>query len=77
MKTITFDKSLSEEILAAFDKTVDEERLVVEKSNTKQKVLTPCGEEIFVDEFAGIVPGSEVFIKSDLISLMNFSKRSL
>jgi len=75
-KTIRFEKSLSKEILEIFDKEVNEEGLIVEKSDPSQKVLSPEGDEISSEEFAGITKGSEVFIKSDLASLMNFSKKS-
>ena len=72
---ISFDKSLSKEIIPIFDKTLDGEGFIVEKSNPTQRVLTPDGEEVHIEEFAGISKGSEVFIKSDLISLIDFSKR--
>jgi hypothetical protein len=70
IKTITFTKSASDFILDVFGKTTNEEGYLVEKSNPEQKVLNPYGEEIHIDQFAGIKKGSEVFIKSDLISLM-------
>lgn len=73
--TVTFDKSLKREILEIFDKTTNEEGMIVEKSNTSQKVITPDGEEIQFGEFAGVAKGSEVFIKSDLVSLIRFSER--
>ena len=72
---ISFEKSLSKEIISIFDKTLDSEGFIVEKSNPTQRVLTPDGEEIHIEEFAGISKGSEVFVKSDLISLIDFSKR--
>ncbi len=72
---VIFDKSLSKEILSTFGKEVNKDEVIVEKSNPSQAVLTPTGEEINIDEFAGITRGSEVFIKSDLISLIDFSKR--
>jgi len=74
-KTITFDKGLRKDILNIFSKTTDDEGLIVEKSDKKQKILTPEGDEINIKEFAGITSGSEVFIKSDLISLIDFSKK--
>lgn len=76
MKTIiTFNESSRNEILEAFGKTFDKERRIVEKSNPEQRVLTPDGEEINIDEFAGIIKGSQIFVKSDLPSLIKFSKR--
>ncbi|MBS3102491.1 hypothetical protein J4458_03515 [Candidatus Woesearchaeota archaeon] len=72
---VTFDKELKEQILDIFDKTVDGQGLIVEKSNPKQLVLTQDGENLSIEEFAGITKGSEIFIKSDLISLIDFSKK--
>ncbi|GBE18328.1 hypothetical protein BMS3Abin16_00925 [archaeon BMS3Abin16] len=70
---ITFEASAKEDILSFFDKSVDDEGLIVEKDNPSQRVITLEGEEISLKEFAGIKRGSEIFIKSDLISLMNLS----
>ncbi len=70
VKKITFTKSAQDFILDTFDKTKDSEGYIVEKSNISQRVLTQDGEEIKEDQFAGIKKGSQVFIKSDLISLM-------
>ena len=74
MKTITFNKELKEQILGIFDKTTDKEGFIVEKSNQEQRVITQDGENLNIEEFAGIIKGSEIFIKSDLISLIDFSK---
>ena len=70
MKSITFHKSAKFFILDAFDKLVTDGGIIVEKSNPEQKVLAQDGQAVQIDEFAGIRKGSEVFIKSDLISLM-------
>ena len=69
-----FDKSLERDMLSAFNKGVDTDGFIVEQ-DTGQKVVTPEGDNVHIDEFAGIAPGSEVFIKSDLVSLMKFSKK--
>ena len=66
---ITFDESAKETMLSFFDKTVDKEGFIIEK-NTCQRVITPDGEEIRLEEFAGIGKGG-VFIKSDLPSLVD------
>lgn len=71
MSVITFEASAKEEILSFFDKTVDDERYIVEKEDVTQRVITPDGEEVSLEEFAGIRKGSEIFIKSDLPSLIN------
>lgn len=73
MSVITFDKSAREFILESFNKTIDEEGFIVEKSNTEQRVRTPDGDEISELEFAGVKEGSEVFIKSDLLSIIELS----
>ena len=69
MKAITFEKAAKEVVLDAFNKGVDKEGYVVEKNNPKQRVLSQDGNEIKATEFGGIIAGSEIFIKSDLISL--------
>lgn len=70
MQTITFDKSLKNFVLEAFDKSVNTDGFIVEKNNPQQKVIAPDGQEIPLKQFAGIKKGSEVFIKSDLVSLL-------
>lgn len=69
-KIITFDKSSKAFILDVFDKVVGAEGLIVEKANREQRVLNLEGEEIKISEFAGVRKGSEVFIKSDIDSLI-------
>lgn len=69
--SLTFDRSAAPFVLDVFDKTVDAEKYVVEKSDTNQRVLTPKGEEIRMGEFAGVRKGSEIFIKSDIDSLID------
>ena len=73
--TLSFDKQVKTDILDLYGKTIDEEGFIVEKENLKQKVLTPKGEEIHVDEWAGIMKGSEIFIKSDAFSLIELAKK--
>jgi len=72
-KIITYDESLKNEILSIFNKGVDGENFIVEK-DTNLRVLTPEGEEVKLGEFAGISKGSEVFIKSDIRSLIKHAK---
>lgn len=72
--TVTFDESLKKEILESFNKTVDEDGFIVEAADPTQKVLTPKGEDIRLTEFVGIKRGSEIFIKGDLISLIEFAE---
>lgn len=70
MKKILFDRSATDFILDSFDKKTDQDGYVVEKKNPKQRVLTLDGQEIRKDQFGGIRKGSEIFIKSDLPSLI-------
>lgn len=72
-KVITFEKEMANDILNLFNKTVDDSGYIVEKDNIDQKVLTIDGEELKIEDFAGIRPGSEIFIKSDLISIINLA----
>lgn len=71
-KLLFTDKSLPL-ILEAFDKSINEEGFIIEKS-TGELVLTPEGEEIEAKNFAGIKKGSEIFFKDDLYSIMNLAE---
>lgn len=71
--TVTFDEAFKKDVLEMFDKAVDDDNFIVEASNPAQKVLTPNGEDIRLKEFVGIKKGSEIFIKGDLISLIDFA----
>lgn len=70
MQVITFHKSVKTFILNTFDKKINKDGVIVEKKNPQQKVLAPDGQEVTIEQFAGIKRGSEVFIKSDLLSLL-------
>ena len=73
--SLTFDKSLKKEVLEFFNKEVNNDGIIVEKSNPSQIVISTDGQEVKIEEFGGIKKGSEVFIKNDLISLMRLSKK--
>lgn len=75
MTIITFESLAKEEILSIFDKIVDDEDFIVEADDITQRVITPEGEEITLEEFAGIRKGSEIFIKSDLPSIIDLVDR--
>ena len=68
--TITFESSLKEEMLSCFDKTIDNEGYIVEKDTPTMRVITPDGNPLTLEEFAGIRKGSEIYIRSDLPSLI-------
>ena len=67
---ITFDAASKREILSCFGKTTDQDGYIIEAENPTQRVITPDGEDITIEEFAGIRNGSEIYIKSDLPSLI-------
>ncbi|PKN00635.1 MAG: hypothetical protein CVU78_00240 [Elusimicrobia bacterium HGW-Elusimicrobia-2] len=77
-EVITFreDQKTKEFILKIFGKTVDADGYVVETDNLAQRVLTPDGEELLLDDFAGVQKGSELFIKSDLPSIFKVATRN-
>ena len=72
---ITFDEAAKLDFLELYGKTTDQEGFIVEKEDPAQKVLTPKGEEILLEEWAGIMKGSEAFIKSDTFSLIELAKK--
>jgi len=71
---ITFDDGAREFVLNAFNKTLDNRNFVVEEADRKQRVLTPRGEDIPLDEFAGVRRGSTIFVKSDIVSLIEAAR---
>lgn len=68
MKSITFDKGSKEFILKALGKSVDGEGYIIDASS--KRVPSHDGTSFTVEEFAGIVKGSEIYIKSDVVSLV-------
>lgn len=67
---IVFDSSAKKFVLETFGKTVDNDNFIIDKT-TGEKVLSPDGEEVIFDEFAGIGKGSLLFIKKDLPSIID------
>ncbi len=67
---LVFDASARDFVLEAFGKSVDSEGYIVEKDNPSQRVVTIDGQEIKKDMFAGVRKGSEIYIKSDIVSLI-------
>lgn len=61
-------------VLQSIGKEVDEEGYIMD-SETKERVLLPNGEELLFKDFAGVKKGSEIFIKSDIISLVEYVNR--
>lgn len=66
---ITFDESAQAFILEAFGKGV-RDGFVVEKKKPSEKVITPRGEDVAVKDFAGVRKGSVIFVKNDIVSLV-------
>lgn len=79
MKKITeqmlFDKSANRKILQYFNKDIDSDGFVIE-IGTKKKVLTSDGEVLHIDDFGGIFIGSEIYIKSDIASIVKFLQKT-
>lgn len=73
MQVITFEKNFQNQILDLFDKKV-KSNVIVEKK-TEEPVLTEGGKTVSETEFAGIRNGSEIFIKNDISSLINYAKK--
>jgi hypothetical protein len=71
---IIFDDSTKELILEALGKTTDTENYIVEKENTKERVITFEGKELKYENFGGVEKGSEIFIEDNLPSLINLIK---
>ncbi|MBS3079523.1 hypothetical protein J4218_05365 [Candidatus Pacearchaeota archaeon] len=71
---ITFDDSMKKDILRIFGKAVNEHDIIVEANNPSQKVKTKDNEEITLKQFAGIKYGSEIFVKKDIVSLLDLAK---
>lgn len=70
---ILFNKNLKEDILKSFNKGVDKEGYIVDRKS-KERVLSIDG-VIKYEEFAGVAPGSEMYLKSDIISLIKYLER--
>lgn len=70
---VTFDNTAKKFILEAFDKIVSEDGEIFEKNNPEQRVLTQEGTEITEEEFGGVIPGSTIFIKNDLPTIVKLA----
>lgn len=71
MKTVTFDNTAEskEAVLQLFGKSVDSEGYIIE-TKSGERVVSPHNEEVHIDDFVGIRPGSEIFLTKDLPSLL-------
>lgn len=75
MKSIVFEKSAIEFILEALNKGTDSEGFIIDKANNNKRVPSLDGTDIISEDFAGVVKGSEIYIKSDIVSLVEASDR--
>ena len=73
MVVITFDKEFKAVVIEGFGKKV-KNGIIVER-DSEAPVLTTNGENITLKELAGIKNGSEIFIKNDITSLIEFAKK--
>ena len=78
MINFTFDNNLNTKkfILGIFGKTTDEEGYIIEKES-KKRILGSNGQEITVAEFGSIKNGSEIYVKSGIVSLVEFYEKYL
>lgn len=67
---LTFTELATDFVLESFGKKTDKDGYIVEAKNPKQRVLTRSGLPINKQEFAGVIKGSEIFIKDDFVSLV-------
>ncbi len=74
LQSITFDKSAATFILGAFGKAVNKEGYITEEGSGKF-VFSRKGEPILLDEFGGIAKGSEIYLKSDIASMIDFVEK--
>ena len=78
MINFTFDNNFNTKkfILGIFGKTIDEEGYIIEKES-KKKILGSNGQEMTIAEFGGIKNGSEIYVKSGIVSLVEFYEKYL
>jgi hypothetical protein len=60
-------------ILEAFEKEINADGIIIEKSSG-EPVLTPEGDEIHFSKFGGLKKGSEIFLTDDLLAIMKLAE---
>jgi hypothetical protein len=73
-KVITFDTAAKPLILQIFGITLDSKSFLIDKG-TGERVYTPDGDEVQLEEFGAIEKGSVRVLKSDLPSLIELADR--
>lgn len=72
---MTFEPEAATHVLSAFGATTDEEGFIVDRESG-DRVTTPDGESITVDELAMIEHGSNVFVDDNFASLVDHVERN-
>lgn len=73
--TIIFQNNIKEEIVKeVLQKDINEEGYIIDK-RTQEAVLSSDGSEVNIEDFGGFENGSEIFIKKDIVSLMDYCKK--
>lgn len=72
--SLTFDESAAEFVLQAFGRKIDDEGYVV-NPNTGKREVSPEGDELRAEAFAGVERGSLLFLDDNFDSLVEHVKR--
>lgn len=71
---IRFDSSAAKFILDTFGKAVNKDGLIVDRA-TGELIPSNTHEPIRLEDFAGIANGSEIYLKSDIVSLIEYVEK--
>ncbi len=71
MKTVTFNNSpvAKKVVLRMLGMSVDKQDYII-NTKTKERVLSPMGKEVLLEDFAGMRKGSVIVITKDLPSVL-------
>ena len=73
--TITFDNNYKKDILAkVLNKEINDEDVLTDKT-TGEVVLNAEGETMGIEDFGLFENGSEIFVKKDIASLMEYCSK--
>lgn len=73
MIQISFSPENLDFILKSLKKTTDEDGYLTEANNPSQRVITQDGEFIKAKDIGVVRPGSQIFIKKDIGSLVKLA----
>lgn len=78
MIKFTFDDNNATKkfVLGIFGKDIDHDDYIVEKKDEK-RILGFDGQEMTIQDFGGIKSGSEIYARSDIVSLVEFYEKYL